>query len=110
MNHPLGWGPNDGHLSRLRRLYHHVVNGGRTSPWDDRTVGAPATAENIAREIKRLERQQALEHAEQAVVETRPVDKATETDLGVFEGLSLGQMRRKIRWRALFNGRRLRPK
>lgn len=48
----------DGHLAMLRRLYHHVVNGGRTSIRDDERLGAPATATNIATAIRRLEAMQ----------------------------------------------------
>lgn len=102
MSHPLGWGLEDARLSRLRRLYHHVINGGLTAPWDDRTVGAPATAENIALEIRRLEREQTAQHQEHAVTEERLAAKAAAADLLVFEGPSLGQISRKERWRALF--------
>lgn len=62
MSDVLGWTGQDGRLARLRRLYHHVINGGRTSLWNERDVGGPVTAESIAKAIIRLEAAQCVEH------------------------------------------------
>lgn len=42
-------------LAQLRRLFHHILNGGRTRPWDDDHLGAPATLRNVAKAIRELE-------------------------------------------------------
>jgi DNA-binding transcriptional ArsR family regulator len=46
-------------LATLRRLYHHVINGGSTTPSDEARVGMPATAGNISCMIRQMEQRTA---------------------------------------------------
>jgi hypothetical protein len=45
-----------GQLAQLRRLYHHIVHGGRTTLADELWIGGSPTKENVARMIRDLER------------------------------------------------------
>lgn len=44
-------------LASLRRLYHHVIQGGPTTPRDAAWLGEPVTLDSLARQIRELERQ-----------------------------------------------------
>lgn len=48
----------DARLVNLRRLYHHVIHGGRTNESDRQLVGGEPTADAIHREIVAEERRQ----------------------------------------------------
>ena len=48
-------------LPRLRRLYHHVVNGGTTNVHDLGLVGREPTAANISALIQQIEVQQSYD-------------------------------------------------
>lgn len=53
-----------GELATLRRLYHHMVNGGKVTADDERRTGiSPMTPESLSRRIGALERQQAADDA-----------------------------------------------
>lgn len=45
-------------LASLRRLYHHLANGGQPGPHDAERVGCEVTVEALARQIETLEQQQ----------------------------------------------------
>lgn len=73
-----------GELATLRRLFHHVVHGGRTSASDDARVKARATYENIDYAIRVLEGEQrdlmyAADAATQAATSRRQVQASMGT-------------------------------
>lgn len=58
--------PTDGSLHTLRRLYHHVIHGGKTRERDRALIDAEPTLANIGRAICELEARQRHENQEQA--------------------------------------------
>jgi hypothetical protein len=51
-------------LHMLRRLYHHVINGGKTNEYDTQLIGAEPTQDNIAHTIELLEKKQSDAYAQ----------------------------------------------
>lgn len=66
--------PEFGRLTSLRRLYHHVVQGGQPTPRDERWLGEPVTTDNLSRQICELEWRNT---PASAVNETIPFDLRT---------------------------------